>query len=53
MVRGALSLAVLTGGALVPAMTGTASAATGGHAAVSGRYGDFNGDGHVDLATSA
>ncbi|MBL3671788.1 FG-GAP repeat protein, partial [Streptomyces sp. M2CJ-2] len=25
----------------------------GGHAAVSGRYGDFNGDGHVDLATSA
>lgn len=53
MVRGALSLAVLAGGALVPAMTGTASAAVGGHAAVSGLTGDFNGDGHVDLVASA
>ncbi|MEU9576364.1 hypothetical protein [Streptomyces chilikensis] len=51
--RGSLSLAVLTAAALVPVVTGTASAAIGGHAAVSGLTGDFNGDGHVDLVASA
>ncbi|MET9829662.1 FG-GAP and VCBS repeat-containing protein [Streptomyces sp. NPDC006385] len=49
----AVVLAALTGGLLVPAIAGSAVAATGDRASVSGRYGDFNGDGHIDLAASA
>ncbi|MGW0731195.1 FG-GAP repeat protein [Streptomyces sp. NPDC002851] len=50
----AVVLAALTGGLLVPAVAGSAFAATtGDRASVSGRYGDFNGDGYVDLAASA
>ncbi|MFE6197025.1 FG-GAP repeat protein [Streptomyces sp. NPDC057838] len=49
----AVVLAVLAGGLLVPALAGGAAAATGERAAVSGRYGDFNGDGRTDLAASA
>ncbi|MFG2027009.1 FG-GAP-like repeat-containing protein [Streptomyces sp. NPDC048825] len=49
----AVVLAALTGGLLVPTVAGSAFAATGDRASVSGRYGDFNGDGHVDLAASA
>ncbi|WDV52855.1 FG-GAP-like repeat-containing protein [Streptomyces coeruleorubidus] len=49
----AVALAALTGGLLVPTVAGSAFAATGDRASVSGRYGDFNGDGRVDLAASA
>ncbi|MXM64917.1 hypothetical protein GR925_16090 [Streptomyces sp. HUCO-GS316] len=49
----AIALAALTGGVLVPTVAGSALAATGDRASVSGRYGDFNGDGYVDLAASA
>ncbi|WP_437040155.1 FG-GAP repeat protein [Streptomyces sp. enrichment culture] len=49
----AVVLAVLAGGLLVPALAGGAVAATDERAAVSGRFGDFNGDGHTDLAASA
>lgn len=49
----AVVLAALTGGLLLPTVAGSAFAATGDRASVSGRYGDFNGDGHVDLAASA
>jgi hypothetical protein len=49
----AVVLAALAGGLLVPTVTGSAFAATGDRPSVSGRYGDFNGDGHIDLAASA
>ncbi|MFC9684184.1 FG-GAP-like repeat-containing protein [Streptomyces sp. NPDC056948] len=49
----AVVVAALTGGLLVPTLAGSAIAATADRASVSGRYGDFNGDGHVDLAASA
>ncbi|MFC9506207.1 FG-GAP-like repeat-containing protein [Streptomyces sp. NPDC057002] len=49
----AVVVAALAGGLLVPTVAGSAVAATADRASVSGRYGDFNGDGHVDLAASA